>query len=122
MGTPTLYVLSAFAVGLVLVATRPGLAESELQSGLPLTTNAVIEVKSFDAGTETFCVFAVKFPGEGDSFVTPKALAEAVKPEERPDILGKPGAIVGKQFETTSELKTVEGEALDLAHPACTPG
>jgi hypothetical protein len=94
----------------------------ELQAGLPLAANVVIEVRSFDRNTETFCVFAVKLPGEGDSFVTVRALADAAENLGGADMLGNPDALVGKQFKMAKDLATVEGDALEAAHPGCTLG
>ena len=109
------------AIAIVLCTATLSQAE-ELKEGLSLATNALIEIRSFDRDTETFCVFSVKFPGEGDSFVTVQALADAVKSMSPDEILENPSGLVGKQFETTKELATVEGEAIEAGHPGCTLG
>jgi hypothetical protein len=94
----------------------------ESTGGLAISANTLIEIRSFDRDTETFCLFSVKFPGEGDSFVTVQALSEAVKSLTPNTILDNPGALVGKRFETAEELATVEGGKVEAGHPGCTLG
>jgi hypothetical protein len=94
----------------------------ELTQGLALKAGILIEIRSFDRDTETFCFFSVKFPGEGDSFATVQALADAVGTLPPDKILENPDALVGKQFKTSKELATVEGETLEDGHPGCTLG
>jgi len=115
--------LLQFALASLIAVWTASLTQAEeLSAGLPLSANTLIEIRSFDRDTETFCVFSVKFPGEGDSFVTVQALTKAVPKLSPDEILDNPDALIGKQFSTVNELATVEGEALEDGHPGCTLG
>ena len=96
--------------------------DKSLPPGLSLPAKNLIGIKSFDAGSETYCVFSVRLPGEGDSLVTVPALVSAVKSLDVDALTKDPKGIVGKQFTTDAELATVDDEAVAQAHGDCTTG
>jgi hypothetical protein len=88
--------------------------DSTMGSDLPLREGSMISLKSFDKKTKTFSVFAVQFPGEGFSDVTPEALARSVAALKIKAMIAKPETYLGNQYQLDQPLPTLS-EAEKLA-------
>ena len=115
-------------VKLMIITIACGLAacsSPEEQADLPIAAGVDIVIDGYAKDSARYAVYASRFPGEGCSYVTPEALSAAVKSIELNSIRSNPLELLGKNFETTAELKTVmlgEGEQLELRskdEPVC---
>lgn len=81
---------------------------------LPISAEHLIEIKSYDPKTQSYEVFAVQFPGEDATFVTPEGLAKAIKTIDLNRIKKLPKSIIGQQFKTDQALPGLTDEELKL--------
>lgn len=109
-----------FAIGLTPLFTLGGKnsrkipsAVSKNGSDLPISSGTLIEILSYDPKTKTFEIQAAALPGEGESWVTPEALAEASEAASLDRLLKDPKSFVGQQFQIKRELPTLFDEERD---------
>lgn len=88
--------------------------DTVLGTDLPVMADNVIEIKKYDDKSRTYEVFAVQFPGEGSTMVTPEGLAKSIKTIDLDRIKKLPKSIVGQQFKTDQDLPGLKPEEIQL--------
>lgn len=108
------------AIGLTPVFTLGGKNTRKMHntvskngSDLPISSGTLIEILSYDSKTKTFEIQAAALPGEGESWVTPEALAEAAEAASLDRLLKDPKSFVGQQFQIKKDLPTLFDEERD---------
>lgn len=99
--------MSLLGFGLILISI-PTMAASTNGSDLPLSKGSMIRILNYDAATKTYKIEAANFPGEGESWVTPEALASvAASAVNLRIILKNPESIKGHEFQIDKDLPTL---------------
>ncbi len=106
--------VSLSAVSVAKTSRKLPMTNSSRGTDLPILQGTLLEIISYDSKTKTYEVRAAALPGEGESFVTPEALAEAAPNTVSLDrLLKNPNSIVGQQFQLTKALATLFDEERD---------
>ncbi|MFO1101422.1 MAG: hypothetical protein U1E20_00795 [Methylocystis sp.] len=77
-----------------------------------------VVVDTYDQKTRTFAVYSARFPCEGHSYVLPEALQAAFSSVNLVQLKRDPKSMIGKQFVTTAELKTITDPDVTKNHDA----
>lgn len=98
-----------FSLAVLLFASSLLAANKSSQgTDLPLKKGSLIRVISYDPRTKTYEVESANFPGEGESNVTPEALATAAPSAANlQKILRNPESIVDQEFQINGDLPTL---------------
>lgn len=109
--------ISFFSICLTLIvapamAANSGVRKTSTKSAqgsdLPLMKDSLIRILSYDAESKTYEVESANFPGEGESFVTPEALASSASGVVNLSrILKNPESILGQEFQINKDLPTL---------------
>lgn len=81
------------------------LKTSDLEQDLSIQKGIEIEILGFNKSLKMIRIQAVKFPGEGDSWVKAKALFLSVK-KDKSIILDLSDEMIGKRYTLLTELET----------------
>lgn len=86
---------------------EPEKSKSPWGTDLSIPKGTLIEILKYEVATDTFVIQSVAFPGEGESWVVPEALARAWKHEALEQMKKSPESLVGQQFQLNAELPTL---------------
>lgn len=98
--------LVAFQISVVTAKEKQKL-DTVYGSELPFMKGVMVEIKSYDADTQTFEVASPEFTGEGESYVTPEGLKKGLHSLDLSRIKSDPQSIVGNQYKTDAEIPTL---------------
>jgi hypothetical protein len=99
-------------MGFVLAITQPASAkkpalDTVYGTELPMLEGALVEIKSYDAATETYTVQSVTFPGEGEIDVTPEGLQKGVPVIDLKRLSKNPAGIVGQIMKLDADMPSL---------------
>lgn len=100
----------------LIVLSTPVLAQ--YKPDLPLSKGVEIVVDTYDLKTRTFAVYSARFPCEGLSYIVPEALRAALPSVDLVQLKRDPKSMVGRQFVTAAELKTIMDPDVTKNHDA----
>ena len=100
-------ILVAFIVLSSFSAETSAIGTPSIGTDLPLAKGHLISIEEYVVASASYRVTSVQFPGEGDSFVTPEALAQAVTTLKITRLKRSPREIVGNQYKLDKALPTL---------------
>lgn len=88
-------------------AEKKPITDIEHGSELPLAKGSMVAIKSYDSSSNTYEIYAVNFPGEGESKVTVLSLTESITSLDLELLKVNPKTIVGNQYMLDNNLPTL---------------